>query len=58
MSNEAEFKGKICPITDGTCPRDCGYPAHATIVRAKKNKLNVFSVPVDPADANICEGCE
>ena len=53
-----EYKGKICPITDGTCDRQCGYGAHATITRAKKNKFNIFSVPVDPADANICEGCE
>jgi len=58
MDKEPVYKGKICPITDGTCPRDCGYGAHATITRARKNIINRLSIPVDPAEANICDGCE
>lgn len=57
--NEQKFEEKkLCPITDGTCKKDCGYDGHITINLAKKNKINVFSLPVDPADANICDGCE
>lgn len=57
MDKEPE-KRELCPITDGTCPRNCGYGAHITINRAKKNKINIFELPVDPAEANICDGCE
>lgn len=37
-------KKEICPITDGTCNRKCGFSAHITITRARKNIINRLSV--------------
>lgn len=44
---------KICPIRDGSCPRDCGMDIHLR----DSTRLNVI-LPEDPADANRCDGCE
>lgn len=43
----------VCPITDGTCDKKCGFPAHIRINRAPQVIL-----PDDPAEANKCDGCE
>lgn len=47
--SKAKYLGKVCPITDGTCDRKCGYGAHMTIKRAPiklKNRLTISDEPV------------
>ena len=44
---------EVCPITDGSCDKKCGYAAHIRINRAPQ-----VIVPEDPMDALLCEGCQ
>ena len=57
IEDTKEFKQakiEICPVDGAICDRKCGYSVHGTIKRANK----ILDLPEDPADANVCEGCQ
>lgn len=45
---------KLCPVDGAICDRKCGYIAHGTITRKKV----AITIPEDPNDAMLCEGCQ
>lgn len=53
MNEAIDISKHMCPIDGAKCDRKCGFAFHATITRKKD-----IILPEDPADANICDGCE
>ena len=51
--------GNACPVTDGTCPRDCGFPVHFTVTRAKQEPIvDEFQLGSQQSqDTEECESC-